>query len=229
MSIALIVPAAGSGERLGGVAKPFLQLAGEPMLVHALRPFLRERQVACIVVALRAEEADSPPAWLIALDSRIRVVRGGAERGDSVLAALEVLPGDISGILIHDAARPLVTPALVARALAAVADGRSAAVGVPVTDTIQQVDDMGRIVTTPDRSRLWQAQTPQAFPHAVLIDAYRLAGLDGVKTTDDASLVARTGETVHMIEGDPENLKVTTPADLIVAGALLASRAQNAR
>lgn len=226
MNVAVIVPAAGAGERLGGRAKPFIMLAGEPMLVHALRPFLADSRVSCVVVALRPAEAHNPPAWLATLDPRIRLTQGGRERGDSVRAALEDVPTDVQAILIHDAARPLVTPTLVDRAIAAVVRGRSAVVGVRMVDTVHEVDEMGRINTTLDRSRLWRAQTPQAFPRAVLVEAHRRAAVEGEHATDDAALVARTGEPVHVIEGDPENLKVTTPADLAVAGAVLRSRAR---
>lgn len=226
MNVGVIVPAAGAGERLGGRAKPFVTLAGEPMLVHALRPFLADGRVSSVVVALHPAEARNPPAWLATLDPRIRLTRGGRERGDSVRAALEAVPSDIEAILIHDAARPLVTPALVDRAIDAVVHGRSAAVGVRMVDTVHEVDERGRINATLDRSRLWRAQTPQAFPRAILVEAHRQAAVEGEHATDDAALVARTGEPVHLIDGDPENLKVTTPADLVVAEAVLRSRAR---
>lgn len=224
MNVAVIVPAAGEGLRLGGRPKPFITLAGEPMLAHALRPFLDDPRVSCVVVALRPAEAQNPPAWLATLDPRIRLTPGGRERGDSIRAALEAVPADIDSIVIHDAARPLVTPALVAHAIDAVTEGRSAVVAVRVVDTVHEVDPMGTIRSTLDRRRLWRAQTPQSFPRAVLVEAYRQAEVEGERATDDAALVARTGTPVHVIEGDPENLKVTTAADLSIADALLRSR-----
>jgi 2-C-methyl-D-erythritol 4-phosphate cytidylyltransferase len=224
MSVGVVVPAAGSGRRLGGVTKPFLVVAGSPMLLHALRPFLDEPRVSAIVIPLPHAEARDPPPWLRDLDPRVHVVAGGEERGDSVLAGLEALPDSTEIVLIHDAARPLVTRELVARAIAAAEQGRSAVIGVPVTDTIQEVDRNGRILATPERERLWQAQTPQAFPRDVIMTAYRRAAQERVSATDDAALVRRYGGTVVMIEGDRENLKLTSAADLVLIEALLRAR-----
>jgi 2-C-methyl-D-erythritol 4-phosphate cytidylyltransferase len=225
---AVLVPAGGSGTRLGGVAKPFLELAGEPMLVHTLRPFLACREVVAIVVALPEVLAAAPPAWLLALDRRITIVAGGRERGESVRHALHAAPTDVDVVLVHDAARPLATVELVQRTIAAAARGECVIAAVRATDTIQVVDGDRRIVATPDRSRLWQAQTPQGFPRAILADAYRRAAADGHAATDDAALVTRYGGTVRVIEGEPENIKVTYAADLPVAEALLRVRARAA-
>jgi 2-C-methyl-D-erythritol 4-phosphate cytidylyltransferase len=221
----VVIPAAGAGRRLGGVRKPFLPLAGEPMLLHALRPFLACDAVTAIVVALAAEDAAAPPPWLAALAPRVRVVPGGAERGDSVARALAALPPDVEVVLVHDAARPLLPRRIVDRCIAAAAAGRSVVTAVPVTDTIKEVDGEGAIVATPERARLWRAQTPQAFPRALLEEAYSQAAADGVAATDDAALVARTGVRVYVLEGADENLKVTTAADVRIAEALLAARA----
>ena len=226
MSVAVVVPAAGAGARMGGVAKAFLPLAGEPVLLHALRPFLAHPDVTRIVIALPAGDLREPPAWLIGLDARIRLVPGGRERGDSVRAALDCIEGAVDVVLIHDAARPLVTTAVIERAIAAARAGHSAVVGVPVTDTIQEVDERGVVIALPDRRRLRAAQTPQAFPREVIVEAYRRAAVDGVHATDDASLVARYGGRVLAIEGEPENLKVTTPADVAIAELLLRRRAR---
>lgn len=226
MSIAVVVPAAGAGERMGGIAKAFLPLAGEPMLRHALRPFLAHPDVSRVVVALRSGDLLEPPGWLVQLDARIRLVAGGRERSDSVRAALDHVDDAVDIVLIHDAARPLVTTAVIARAVAAALTGHCAVVGVPVTDTIQEVDERGIVIATPDRRRLHAAQTPQAFPRVVIVDAYRRAAADGVRATDDASLVAHYGGEVLAIEGDRENLKVTTPADVAIAELLLRRRAR---
>jgi 2-C-methyl-D-erythritol 4-phosphate cytidylyltransferase len=218
---ALVVPAGGSGRRMGGAHKPFLALAGEPLLLHALRPFLAIAAIEWVVIALAAEDAASPPPWLTGLDERIRLVAGGSERGESVRNALLEVPAAADVILIHDAARPLVTRSVIEHALASAARGLNAVVAVPVTDTIKQVDEGGRIVATLDRRTLWAAQTPQAFPRATIADAYARAAREGITATDDAALVARYGGTVVVIEGEPENIKITTPADLDVAEALL--------
>jgi 2-C-methyl-D-erythritol 4-phosphate cytidylyltransferase len=221
---AAVLPAGGAGRRLGGAAKPFLLLAGEPVLLHALRPFLAEPRVHWVIVAVPADHSAAPPGWLTGADRRVSVVAGGAERGDSVAAGLAAVPDAADIVLVHDAARPLLTVALVARCIDAAAAGESVVAAVGVADTIQQVDAGGRIVATPDRASLRRAQTPQAFPRAVIVEAYRRAGAEGIRATDDAALVARYGGAVRVIEGEVENIKITEPADLRVAEALLAGR-----
>lgn len=222
--VAVVVPAGGAGRRMGGVRKQYMELAGEPLLLHALRPFLAHPAVEWVVVALPAEDVPRPPAWLVDLDPRVRWVAGGEERGDSVRLALEAVPEEADLVLVHDAARPLVTREVIDRAIAAASEGVGAVAAVPVTDTIKEVDAEGRIVATPERSRLWRAQTPQAFPRAMIVDAYRRAAADGFRATDDSTLVEHYGGTVVVVEGAPENLKVTGPLDLVVAEALLRAR-----
>ncbi|NJD11969.1 MAG: hypothetical protein FIB01_16505, partial [Gemmatimonadetes bacterium] len=131
------------------------------------------------------------------------------------------LPADLDVSVVHEAARPLVSSAVVERAIAAAARGLGVVVAVPVTDTIKEVAADGRIVGTPDRSRLWAAQTPQAFPAALLRAAYQRALQEGISATDDAALVAHCGGTVVILPGEPGNLKITTEADLAIAAALL--------
>jgi 2-C-methyl-D-erythritol 4-phosphate cytidylyltransferase len=218
--IGVIIPAGGVGRRMGGLNKPFLELCGEPILARSLRPFLQRDDVVRIIVALPAGMHEATPAWLTA-DARVGTVAGGSERSDSVRNALAALPAECEIVLVHDAARPLVTPAIVQRCIDAAADGRSAIAAIRVTDTIKEVDEGGRITATPDRRLLWAAQTPQAFPAGVLREAHARAVAEGVASTDDAALVARYGGTVVVVEGAPENLKVTTPADIAVAAALL--------
>ncbi len=204
---------------MGGRRKPFLALQGEPVLVHALRPFLTHPAVTAVRVALSAEDANDPPGWLRGLDPRLLLVAGGASRAASVRAGLDALD-DVDVVLVHDAARPLVTRAIIDRCIAAADAGKGAVAGWPATDTLKQVDDGLRIVATPDRSRIWHAQTPQAFPAELLRRAY--AAWDGTEATDDATLVERVGGTVVMVEGSATNLKVTLPEDLAVAEVLLA-------
>ncbi|MFW6201561.1 MAG: 2-C-methyl-D-erythritol 4-phosphate cytidylyltransferase, partial [Gemmatimonadota bacterium] len=221
---AVVVPAGGAGRRMGGERKPYLELGGEPVLVHALRPFLERPEIGLAVVALPSADADAPPAWLTGLDARIEVVAGGRERSDSVRNALEVVPEAADVVLIHDAARPLVSAAVVDRVLRRACEGLAEGVGViaaiPAADTIKEVDAAGRILRTPERSSLRRAQTPQAFPRGVIVEAHRRAREDGIGATDDAALVERCGGTVVVVDGEPENLKVTTPADLAMAEAL---------
>ena len=203
---------------MGGRKKPFLALRGEPLLQHALRPFLSHPAVTALRVALSPEDASDCPVWLRDLDPRLALVAGGNSRAASVRAALEALP-DVDVVLVHDAARPLVTHAIIDRCIGAVGTGRGAVAGWPASDTLKEVDDDGRVLATPDRSRIWHAQTPQAFPAELLRRAY--AAWDGREVTDDGALVEMAGGTVVMVEGSTTNLKVTRPEDLAVAEAFL--------
>lgn len=205
----------------GSQPKQFMLLEGEPLLLRSLRPFLAHPYVEIVVVALPPGYADQPPDWLCDLGDELVVVAGGAERGDSVYRALQVVPDWIDVVLIHDAARPLVDRKVIDGVMEAAAAGRGAVAAVPVTDTIKEVDESGRIVATPERGRLWRAQTPQGFPRQQILDVYRRAVAEGVQATDDAALVERYGGVVHVLEGSVANIKVTGQADLEVARALM--------
>jgi 2-C-methyl-D-erythritol 4-phosphate cytidylyltransferase len=204
---------------MGGVRKPLMELAGEPALVHALRPFLAEPRVVAVVVALAPDDAADPPAWLTTLDARVSVVAGGESRSDSVRLALAALPTDLAVIAVHDAARPLVSPEVVSACIEAALRGEGAVAGCPVVDTLKEVDSASAVVGTPDRARYWHAQTPQAFPARMIRAAY---AQPGVSATDDSALVERLGATVRMIDAGPGNLKVTRPGDVAIAEAYLA-------
>jgi 2-C-methyl-D-erythritol 4-phosphate cytidylyltransferase len=221
--VGVVIPAAGIGRRLGGRPKALLELGGQPMLRRTLAPFLADPRVIRIAIAVGADLLADPPEWLAAAGPRVRLVEGGERRGDSVHAGLALLDADIDVVLVHDAARPLVTGAVIERTIAAAAEGRCVIAAVPAVDTVQEVDDAHRIVGTPDRGRLWLAQTPQAFPYAILTGAYERAAREGVAATDDAALVARYGAVVHVVPGDAANFKITVPADVVLAEALLAS------
>ncbi len=220
LRVGVAVPAAGAGRRMGGAHKAFLELAGEPILAHALRPFLRDPRVVAVVVALPGEDAGHPAAWLTGSDGRIRVVEGGATRTESVRRAILALPEDVDVIAVHDAARPLVSDSVVGRCIEIAAGGEGAVAGCPAVDTIKVVDGQGRVVRTPERSGLWHAHTPQVFPADMLRTAYASPAGDG---TDDASLVELAGGSVRMVE-DSGNMKVTRPEDLLFAEALLRAR-----
>jgi len=219
--VGVVVPAAGSGSRMGGVKKPFLELAGVPILARSIAPFLAEPRVVRVVVALAPADVADPPAWLVDLDPRIQVVAGGDSRTESVRKAVEALADEVDVIAVHDAARPFVPHAVVRRCLDLAARGTGAVAGVPAVDTIKRVSADGVIVDTPDRSTLWQAQTPQAFPADALRAAYRdpAAG-----ATDDARLLEGTGLRVVMVDAGAVNAKITHPRDLVVAEAILAQR-----
>jgi 2-C-methyl-D-erythritol 4-phosphate cytidylyltransferase len=210
---------------MGGVRKPLLELCGEPVLLWAVRPFLSLTEVKALVVALPQELAAAPPAWLTGIDPRVRIAVGGETRRHSVWNAIQALPSAVNLIAVHDAARPLIDSETIRRCIHAARTGESAVAGIPVTDTLKRVDDVQRVVETPDRSTLWQAQTPQVFPRDLLVEAYRKADEGDWPATDDASLVERIGGTVRMVEASPHNMKLTRTEDLALVEALLERQA----
>ena len=218
--VAVIIPAGGAGRRLGE-PKAQLLLRGRPLLQLATQPFLERSDVLEVVIAVPASMISSHPDWLS--DPRVRFVVGGAERSDSVRAALVALQSVADIVLIHDAARPLVSSDLIARVIAATSQKNGAIAALPASDTIHEAADH-RIRSTLDRSKLWQAQTPQAFPRDVLTAAHRRALDDEVIATDDAGLVVRYGGVVNVVMGERSNLKITVPEDIPLAEAILAAR-----
>ncbi len=222
--VGVAIPAAGSGTRMGGTKKAWLELGGRPLLQHSIEPFLSHPDVTSIGIALAAEDVGAPPNWLRDLDPRIRLVAGGATRLHSVRAALSVLDPEAGIILVHDAARPFVTREIIDRCVRVARSGEGAVAGWPSVDTLKEVDGSGRILATPDRASIWRAQTPQAFPREALLAAYQAAIEEGADATDDATLFARSGGKVRMVEGAPWNLKVTHPEDLRIAEVLLRER-----
>jgi len=219
--VGVAVPAAGAGRRMGGLRKPFLELDGEYVLVRALRPFLAEKRVVRVAVALSAADAAEPPDWLTSLDDRIDVVVGGATRGASVANCLAAIPDDVHVIAVHDAARPLVYREVVSRCLDVAVGGVGAVAGCPAVDTMKIVDEGTFIRSTPDRSTLWHAHTPQAFPAEALRLAY---ASDDLGATDDAALVEGQGIRVRMVDDGALNPKITRPGDLAVGEAILRVR-----
>lgn len=220
MRVAAVIPAGGSGTRMGegGIRKQYLELAGKAILLRALRPILAHAAVEWVVVALPLEDVEDPP---FTFPDGVVLVEGGAERGSSVRRALEAVPAEADTVLIHDGARPLLSADLVERVLRAVGRNNGAVAAIPVSDTLKRVGDDRSIVATVDRSGLWRAQTPQAFPRSMVDAAYSRAATEGVGATDDAALVERYGGRVVVVEGDPLNLKVTRPEDLALAELLL--------
>jgi len=231
MKVAAIIPAGGKGRRMGqGKAKQYLLLGGLPLLVHTLRPFQECSVIDEIVLV-------SPPDDVVRMQEEIvepfvlskvrRIVAGGRERQDSVGNGLAALTEDCELVVIHDAARPLVTPSLIAEAVRVALREGVVTVGVPVGDTIKECDGQGRVVGTLPRERLWITQTPQVFRREIIMNAHRQARKDNFYGTDDAALVERMGIPVRMLAGTPENIKVTTTSDLTWAEHVLARRKSN--
>lgn len=219
---AAVLPAAGGGRRMGGVRKAFIELDGVPLLRHCVEAFLGHPLVHQVVVALAEEDLAAPPDWL--KRDAITLVQGGSERHESVRLALAAVADDIDIVAIHDAARPLVTADLISRVIQAAADGAGAVAALPASDTIHVVDPDGRVTDTPPRDRLWAAQTPQAFPLAMIRQAHERAAADRVQGTDDAALAVRCGFFVRVVPGDAANLKITFPQDVALAQVLLRER-----
>ncbi len=222
--VAAVVPAAGRGERLGlGTDKALHPLAGEAMLVHSVRTLAS--RVDLVVVAAPEGRVEQVRTLLAGAHdgADLVVVEGSGTRTGSVRGCLAVLPTSVEVVLVHDAARPLVPAALVAAVVDAVEGGADAVVpGQPVADTVKQVDAVGTVVATLDRSALRAVQTPQGFRRSVLDAAY--GGRADAVTTDDAGLVELAGGRVLVVPGADEAFKVTRPLDLVLAEAVLARR-----
>jgi 2-C-methyl-D-erythritol 4-phosphate cytidylyltransferase len=226
VTTACIVPAAGRGDRLGpGTPKALRLLAGEPLLVHAVRSAVASGVVDLVAVAAPPSEVDDVRDLLKPHAPELVVVAGGPTRKASVAAALAEVPGAVDVVLVHDAARCLTPPELFAAVTNAVRRGADAAVPVlPVADTIKQVHG-DEVLATLDRSDLYAVQTPQAFRRAVLDHAHATVDEDA---TDDAGLAERAGAAVHVIAGDDEAFKITRPLDLLLAEIVLSRRGTGA-
>jgi len=221
--VGVVIVAAGSGSRVGGAElKQFRWIAGRPMLLHSVQTFMARPDVHTVVVVLPRSHAADPPPWLFQCDvDRLLVAAGGRERAESVANGLEDLPDEVTTVLVHDAARPLVDDALVARVIDEARRGHGAVPALPVVDTLKEVDDEGRIVRTVDRARLWRAQTPQGFPREALARAHAEARRDRRPApTDDAALFEAAGLPVVVVRGSERALKVTDESDFARAEAL---------
>ena len=220
--VAVIIVAAGSGSRVGGhELKQFRWVAGKPMLLHSVQTFQRRHDVAMVICVLPQRYAGDPPPWLFQCDTeRLLIAHGGKQRADSVWNGLGDVPDEARVVLVHDAARPLVTDAMVARVIEKARSGVACVPALPVTDTLKRVDADGRIVETIPRDGLYRAQTPQGFPRELLLDAHRAAKRDGITATDDAALCERLGMPVEIVRGSEKALKVTEEADFDRAAAL---------
>ena len=222
MQTAVLILGAGRGERLGGLTpKAFVPLLGIPLLVRSIQTVLAAEGVDFVQPVLAEADFALYDKLDLPADPRLGApVRGGAQRQDSVASGLEALPEETSWVAVHDAARCLVTPAEIERVCRAGRTHGAAILATPVRDTIKRT--RGRaVMETPDRETLWAAQTPQFFERALLVRALDNARAEGFVGTDDSQLVERLGESVEVVEGSPENIKITVPADLQWAEALL--------
>ena len=222
MNVDAVIVAAGSSTRFGGEDKLFADLCGKPVLAWSLAAYAAAESIDRIVVVASSENAERvkqlAAAWAPA--KFFSIAPGGLRRRESVEAGLRLCTSRY--VAIHDGARPLTTPAIIERCIAAAVGGSGAIAAVPVTDTIKEVS--GNTITAhPDRARLWAAQTPQVVLRQVWLDAAAMSDND---ETDDAAMLSRLGLECAIVEGSPENLKITRPLDLDIARLIVCSRAQ---
>mgnify|MGYP003585600229 CR=1 FL=1 len=225
--IVAIIAAAGAGKRMNSEKnKVFLSLAGVPILCRSCKAVADSGEVDKLVIAASPDEVNEVAALLTENPPGIpwQVVPGGKERQYSIANALKAVPPEAEIILVHDGARPLLQPQAVSQVITAVREWGAAGIAVPVKDTIKAVDEGQFAVSTPPRQGLWAIQTPQGFRAALLRQAYREAEADGFLGTDDASLAERLGIKVKLVTGSYSNIKITTPDDLVIGGALLAGQ-----
>ena len=220
--VGVVIVAAGSGTRVGGTElKQFRWVAGKPMVLHSLQTFQLRPDVALVVVVLPRDYAADPPPWLFQCDiDRMLVSQGGRDRMQSVYNGLEDMPENVSTVVIHDAARPLASGTVIDRVIREARNGHGAIAALPVVDTLKEVDADGRIVRTVDRASLWRAQTPQAFPRAMIDEVHTRARRDKMTATDDAALCEHYGFPVVVVRGSERGMKVTEAGDFAIAESL---------
>ena len=216
-----VIAAAGSSSRMGGRDKLAEPLDGIPVILRTLAAVEAVPEIREIVVVTREDRVEEYRR-LLGQCSRLRaVVPGGSTRQESVRNGVRALSPDCTLAAIHDGARPLVTPEVFARCIEAARSCGAATAAVPVKDTIKLADEVGRVLDTPDRSRLWAVQTPQIFVRERYLRAAEEAERQGLSCTDDCQLFEAMGWEVQLVMGDYRNLKLTTPEDFLAAGAYL--------
>jgi 2-C-methyl-D-erythritol 4-phosphate cytidylyltransferase/2-C-methyl-D-erythritol 2,4-cyclodiphosphate synthase len=222
MHVTAIIAAAGEGRRLGAaLPKQLLDIGGRSILERSVAAFAGHARIDDVIVVLPASLAASPPAWMNAErgPAGVQIVAGGARRQDSVANAFDRVLPDSDVVLVHDAARPFVSRELISRAIDAASEHGAAIVALAVRDTVKRVEVSASgpvIAGTIPRESIYLAQTPQAFRRDVLRAAVAL-GRSGVEATDEAMLAEQAGHRVHIVEGDPANVKITTTDDLEAA------------
>jgi 2-C-methyl-D-erythritol 4-phosphate cytidylyltransferase len=223
MSVGLVVVAAGNGTRMGSpIRKPYLYIGEMPILILTLQKFLSISSITEMVLVVHPTEIERTHRLLEEYKmTKIRLAIGGEERQDSVVAGVAALSDHVEYVLIHDGARPFVSPSLIERILIEVKQKGAVIPAVPVKDTIKVVNELGEISYTPDRRSLWAAQTPQAFSLSTLRTALQQAREKGMRGTDDASILEMLGYPVYITIGEWTNMKITTPEDLLLGEAIL--------
>ena len=224
--ICAVIVAGGSGSRMKSVVrKQYLNLSGVPIVAHTLMAFDRHPDLDKMVLVVPEDDLAWCRASMLAplsLVHDVQLVAGGRRRQDSVRNGLAAVSDSDGTVMIHDGVRPFVRLSLMNALLAGITVSGGCIPGIPATDTVKQVDANGTIVRTLNRQQICLAQTPQTFSLSLIRGAHQLAGQRGFSATDDASIAEFAGETVTVVPGDPDNIKITTPEDLLIAKAILA-------
>lgn len=220
---AVIIPAAGSGTRMKlDYPKQYHEIAGTPILIHTIQAFIHHPDIETIVVVIPKEWLESTTSLIRDYNigsQQIQLIVGGSRRQDSVYNGLKSLSADTDVVLVHDGARPMVQPTLIADCLQTAQNGGGAIAAVPVTDTIKKGDASNVVVATIDRENLWKAQTPQAARYNLLMQAYEVNG--NADVTDESSLLEKAGIPVTLVEGSETNIKITRPEDILLATIIM--------
>ena len=226
--VAAMVPAGGTGTRMGNeIPKQFLQLGGVPLLIHALRVLESSKAIAEIVVVVPEDAVTYCQQELLPqfpLSKVSTVTAGGARRQDSVWNGVQAVDERTKIVVVHDAVRPFVTGTMIEEVVDGARTHGAAIVAIPLHDTVKRAAPDGMIETTLDRQRLWSAQTPQAFNVELLREAHRSSQEAGIDATDDAFMVEQIGHRVAIVNGSPDNIKVTRPEDLVRGESIMAAR-----
>lgn len=226
--VAAIIVAGGSGKRMGmNIKKQFIELDKKPILAHTIEAFNKCRVIDEIIVVVGKEDKEKVKAEIInryGYHKVTQIVEGGAERQDSVYNGLMAVKDGIQYVMIHDGARPFISEEIVEKSLSMTKEKQATVVAVPVKDTIKVVNEECEVEDTPMRSTLWSVQTPQSFKKELLIEAYAYAKERNLTVTDDSMLVEAYGKKVYVVEGDYNNIKITTPEDLVLGQAILMSK-----
>lgn len=224
-----LVPAAGAGKRMGGAGyKQFLLLGDKPLVVHSLLklqicPYIRD--IYLIVPSSKIEYCQREIVDKYKLDKVVEVVKGGRDRQDSVYFGFNSMKKGADIVLIHDGVRPFISARLLRDVIESAEEYGACVSGEPCCNTIKQVDTQGTVLQTLPRHSLWQIHTPQAFNYQILKESLEKAREEGYYATDEASLVERAGYSVKVVKGSPFNIKITSPSDLVIGEAFLATPA----
>jgi len=225
--ISAIIPSAGFGTRMGNVKKPYIELAGKPILAHTLEKFQQCQSVNNIIIVTAKGDEQRCANEIIEsfnISKVIDIIAGGNTRQESVFNAIQKLIPDTDIVVIHDAVRPFLTEKMIIESIENASLYGSAIIAVPVKDTIKEANENKLVLKTLDRQKLWMIQTPQAFKYDIIKQAHIQAKNRNIQATDDASLVEFIGLDVKLVMGSYDNIKITTPDDLVVAKTILGTK-----